>query len=253
MSKEEHTFEAWEPPDAVFRSDFTPVDFSALRDSAPSDDFEEWDPTASSVLVKDVIQDMESLRDAADGPNIANEEGPDQTTEEEIDPNEIAKYTENEKQEFGQQKYQEGRADSESQLAEKYKAQEQELLELLDTLALEKIDTTALELAIRELLIKSVELITRAPIEESKNGLENIIQELVKFSQRSASDDKLICISEADFQKLDSKALKLPKNIRIKADPNLNVGDARIEIEESTLENFYEDRLKKVCFELVGK
>ena len=127
MSKEEHTFEAWEPPDAVFRSDFTPVDFSALRDSAPSDDFEEWDPTASSVLVKDVIQDMESLRDAADGPNIANEEGPDQTTEEEIDPNEIAKYTENEKQEFGQQKYQEGRADSESQLAEKYKAQEQEL------------------------------------------------------------------------------------------------------------------------------
>ena len=42
-------------------------------------------------------------------------------------------------------------------------------------------------------------------------------------------------------------------NIRIKADPNLNVGDARIEIEESTLENFYEDRLKKVCFELVGK
>ncbi len=96
-------------------------------------------------------------------------------------------------------------------------------------------------------------MITRAPIEESKNGLENIIQELVKFSQRSASDDKLICISEADFQKLDSKALKLPKNIRIKADHNLNVGDARIEIEESTLENFYEDRLKKVCFELVGK
>jgi len=110
-----------------------------------------------------------------------------------------------------------------------------------------------LELAIRKLLVKSVELITRASIKESKTGLENIIQELVKFSQNSVSDDKLICLSEVDFEKINSKALKLPKSIRIKSDPNLNAGDAKIEIEESTLENFYEDRLRKVCFELVGK
>ena len=82
----------------------------------------------------------------------------------------------------------------------------------------------ALELAIRKLLVKSVELITRASIKESKTGLENIIQELVKFSQNSVSDDKLICLSEVDFEKINLKALKLPKSIRVKSDPNLNAG-----------------------------
>lgn len=253
MSKKEHLFETWEPPNTAMLSDFTPIDFSELSDSVSSDDFEEWDPTASSVLVHEVIGELENLGQAAEASNIESELECDQDIEEEIDPNEVAKYSENEIREFGEQKYLDGKAESEAQLAEKYKAQEQELSELLETLALEKIDTAALELAIRKLLVKSVELITRASIKESKTGLENIIQELVKFSQNSVSDDKLICLSEVDFEKINSKALKLPKNIRVKSDPNLNAGDAKIEIEESTLENFYEDRLRKVCFELVGK
>ena len=253
MSKKGQEFEVWEPPNTAVLSEFTPIDFSDLSDSVSSDDFEEWDPTTSSILVQDAIEELENLDQAAETLNIESELEPDQDIEEEIDPNEIAKYTENEIREFGEQKYLDGKVESEAQLAEKYKAQEQELSELLETLALEKIDTAALELAIRKLLVKSVELITRASIKESKTGLENIIQELVKFSQNSVSDDKLICLSEVDFEKINSKALKLPKSIRIKSDPNLNAGDAKIEIEESTLENFYEDRLRKVCFELVGK
>jgi ATP-dependent exoDNAse (exonuclease V) beta subunit len=253
LSKKEHSFEAWEPPNTSLLSDFTPVDFSELSASSSSHDFEEWDPTSSSILVNELVNDIETLSQGADDPDHESVVEPVQAPEEEIDPNEIAKYSEIELQEFGEQRYLEGKADSEAQLAEKYREQEQELSELLEALALEKIDATSLEMALRELLIKSVELITRAPIKESKKGLENIIQELVKFSQSSVSDEKLICLSEADFENFDSKALKLPKNIRIKSDPALNAGDAKIEIEESTLENFYEDRLKKACFELIGK
>ena len=253
MSKKEHAFEPWEPPNTALLSDFSPVDFSELRASASSDDFEEWDPTSSSMLVNELVNDFETLSQGADDPDHESGVVPDQAPEEEIDPNEIAKYSEIELQEFGEQRYIEGKADSEAQLAERYREKEQEIAELLEALALEKIDTTALELALRELLVKSIELITRASIKESKKGLEIIIQELIKFSQSSVSDEKLICLSEADFEKFDSKALKLPKNIRIKSDPTLDAGDAKIEIEESTLENFYEDRLKKACFELIGK
>lgn len=253
MSKKEHAFEPWEPPNTALLSDFAPVDFSELKASASSEDFEEWDPATSKLSIKELVNEVETLGRDSDDSDHENEVELDQAPEEEIDPNEIAKYSEIELQEFGEQRYLEGKADSEAQLAEKYREQEQEISELLEALALEKIDATALEMALRELLIKSVELITRAPIKESKKGLENIIQELVKFSQSSVSDEKLICLSEADFEKFDSKALKLPKNIRIKPDPALNAGDAKIEIEESTLENFYEDRLKKACFELIGK
>ena len=253
MSKKEHSFEAWEPPNTSLLSDFTPVDFSELSASASSHDFEEWDPTSSSMLVNELVNDFETLSQGADDPDHESGVVPDQAPEEEIDPNEIAKYSEIELQEFGEQRYIEGKADSEAQLAERYREKEQEIAELLEALALEKIDTTALELALRELLVKSIELITRASIKESKRGLENIVQELVKFSQSSVSDEKLISLSEADFEKFDSKALKLPKNIRMKSDPTLNAGDVKIEIEESTLENFYEDRLKKACFELIGK
>jgi hypothetical protein len=253
LSKKEHAFEPWEPPNTALLSDFAPVDFSELKTSASSEDFEEWDPATSELLIKELVNDVETLGRDSDDSDHENELEPDQAPEEEIDPNEIAKFSEIELQEFGEQRYLEGKADSEAQLAERYRVKEQEIAELLEALALEKIDTTALELALRELLVKSIELITRASIKESKKGLENIIQELVKFSQSSVSDEKLICLSEADFEKFDSKALKLPKNIRIKSDPNLDAGDAKIEIEESTLENFYEDRLKKACFELVGK
>ena len=253
MSKREHAFEPWEPPNTALLGDFTPVDFSELQASASSEDFEEWDPATSKLLIKELVNDVETLGRDSDASDHENELEPDQAPEEEIDPNEIAKYSEIELQEFGEQRYLEGKADSEAQLAERYKVKEQEIAELLEALALEKIDTTALEIALRELLVKSIELITRASIKESKKGLENIIQELVKFSQNSFSDEKLICLSEADFEKFDSKAIKLPKNIRIKSDPALNPGDVKIEIEESTLENFYEDRLKKACFELIGK
>ena len=253
MSKREHAFEPWEPPNTALLSDFTPVDFSELQASASSEDFEEWDPATSKPLIKELVNDIETLGRDSDASDHEIELEPDQAPEEETDPNEIAKYSEIELQEFGEQRYLEGKADSEAQLAEIYKVKEQEIAELLEALALEKIDTTALEITLRELLVKSIELITRASIKESKKGLENIIQELVKFSQSSVSDEKLICLSEADFEKFDSKALKLPKNIRIKSDPTLDAGDAKIEIEESTLENFYEDRLKKACFELIGK
>ncbi len=253
MSKKEHAFEPLAPPNTALLSDFTPVDFSELKASASSEDFEEWDPATSKLLIKELVNDVKTLGRDSDDSDHENEVEPDQAPEEEIDPNEIAKYSEIELQEFGEQRYLEGKADSEAQLAERYKVKEQEIAELLEALALEKIDTTALEVALRELLVKSIELITRASIKESKKGLENIIQELVKFSQSSVSDEKLICLSEADFEKFDSKALKLPKNIRIKSDPTLDAGDVKIEIEKSTLENFYEDRLKKVCFELNGK
>jgi len=253
LSKKEHAFEAWEPPATALLSDFTPIDFSELRDSVSSDDFEEWDPTTSAIAAKELINDIEALSRDADELNHESEIENDHPPEETIDPNEIAKYSEIELQEFGEQKYLDGKADSEAQLADKYREKEQEISELLEALALEKIDTTALELALRELLVKSIELITRSSIKESKKGLENIIQELVKFAQSSVSEEKLICLSEVDFEKFDSKSLKLPKNIRIKSDPTLNIGDVKIEVEEAALENFYEDRLKKVCFELNGK
>lgn len=175
--------------------------------------------------------------------------------EEEQPAPEPAVYTQSQLQEYGENQFAQGLAQAREEEAAATGEIRARLETLIATLGEQRIDTSAFYQPLKHLLVKSVEAVLKAPLVESRAGVEEMLTALLRDidqgSEGEAASVKLF-LNPKDLAAVENSQMLISDKVKLLADSSLSQGSLRATMQESIVQDLTESRLAQVCDQLLA-
>lgn len=164
-------------------------------------------------------------------------------------------YTQSQLQEYGENQYAQGLAQAREEEMAKTGETRERLESLIETLGEQRVDTSAFYEPLKQLLVKSVETVLKAPLIESRAAVEELLSHLLREvdqdSEGEAASVKLF-LSPEDLRLVDGLEILISDKVKLLPDASLSRGSLRATMQESIVENLVESRLAQLSEQLLS-